>query len=265
MPSEDQADSPSSAAAQGADADGRRIAYSIVTATLNEAENIRELIEVISSQLDRLGSPYEIIVVDDNSADGTAAIVRQCAAGNPAVKLIVRTSARGIGSAYLCGIEHAKGAVVCTMDADFSHPPDTLPQLLEAADRGVLAFGSRFLRRGDLDTLWYRWAPTRLANLWHSIVLRSGVRDHTNGYMAIRKENLERLLAVGRATGVRPFDRVLYCLALVALARKTSQPIVEVPAKYVFRTRGKTKIRFARGVRLFFYEWADSLFLALKL
>jgi dolichol-phosphate mannosyltransferase len=243
---------------------GQTLAYSIVTATLNEAENIRDLIDAITAQLSPMGRTFEIIVVDDNSADGTAAVVRESAATNPHVKLIVRSCAQGIGSAYLCGIEHSRGAVVCTMDADFSHPPAMLPQLLEAADRGLLALGSRFLRRGDLETLWYRWAPTRAANLWHSLVLRSGIRDHTNGYMAIRRDALQRILATGIAIGIRPFDRILYCLALVALARNTNQPVAELPARYVFRTRGQTKIKFARGVRLFFYEWGDSLFLALR-
>lgn len=243
----------------------QEIAYSVITATLNEAENILELIAAITMQLRGMGRPFEIIVVDDDSADGTAEMVRACSVGNPHVRLVSRTGARGIGSAYLHGIEHSRGAVVCTMDADFSHPPEMLPQLLEAADRGLLVLGSRFLRRGDLQTLWYRWAPTRVANLWHSVVLRSGVRDHTNGYMAIRREALDRLLTAGESIGIRPFDRILYCLALVALARKAGLPITEVPAKYVFRKRGETKIRFARGVRLFFYEWGDSVFLALKL
>lgn len=244
---------------------GIEIAYSIITATLNEAENIRDLINAISVQLRTMDRPFEIVVVDDNSADGTGALVRECSATNPHVKLVTRASAQGIGSAYLCGIEESRGAVVCTMDADFSHPPEMLPRLLMAANRGTLVLGSRFLRRGDLETLWYRWAPTRVANLWHRIVLRSGVHDHTNGYMAIQRSALDRLLTEGMAIGIRPFDRVLYCLALVALARKQRRPIVELPTKYIFRRRGQTKIRFVRGVRLFFYEWGDALFLASKL
>jgi dolichol-phosphate mannosyltransferase len=241
------------------------IDYSVITATLNEAENIVELIQAITRQLVPLRKNFEIIVVDDNSSDGTATFVRNCSAADTRVKLVSRSDARGIGSAYLSGIEHSTGRVVCTMDADFSHPPEMLPQLLQAADQGFLALGSRFLRRGDFDTLWYRWLPTRSANFWHSLVLRSGIRDHTNGYMAVKREVLKHLLDAGNACGVRPFDRILYCLALVALAKRTGQHVVEVPTKYVFRTRGETKIKFGRGVRLFFFEWADSLRLALNL
>ena len=83
--------------------------------------------------------------------------------------------------------------------------------------------------------------------------------------MAVKREALERLLDVGSPLGVRPFDRILYCLALVALAKRTEQRIVELPTKYVFRTRGETKIKFGRGVRLFLFECADSLLLALNL
>lgn len=239
--------------------------YSVITATLNEAENIVELIRAIILQLAPLEKTFEIIVVDDNSSDGTATLVRDLSVAHPHVKLVIRSDAQGIGSAYLTGIQHSIGRVVCTMDADFSHPPEMLPQLFEAADQNFLVLGSRFLRRGDFDTLWYRWLPTRFANLWHGLVLRSGIRDHTNGYMAMKREALQRLLDAGGALGVRPFDRILYCLALVALAKRTDQRIVELPTKYVFRTRGETKIKFGRGVRLFFFEWADSLLLALNL
>ncbi len=216
-------------------------------------------------QVGPMGKAYEIIVVDDNSPDGTATLVRDCSAANPHVKLVSRASAQGIGSAYLSGIQHSTGRVICTMDADFSHPPDMLPQLLEAADQDFLVLGSRFLRRGDFDTFWYRWLPTRFANLWHGLVLRSGVRDHTNGYMAVKREGLKRLLDAGSARRRSSFRPNPLRPPLVALAKRTEQNVVELPAKYVFRTRGETKIKFARGVRLFFFEWADSLLLALRL
>jgi dolichol-phosphate mannosyltransferase len=247
----------------GSEHDGDEFAspldYSVITATLNEAENILDLIEAITAYLAPTGKSFEIVVVDDNSSDGTAAIVRQCSSRSPNIKLVSRPAPLGIGSAYLCGIQHSSGRVICTMDADFSHPPEMLPQMLAAADGSVFVLGSRFLRRGDFNTLWYRWLPTRLANRLHRLALRSKVQDHTNGYLALQRVALQELLEEGNALGVRPFDRILYGLALVALARKAQQPIMEQPAKYLFRTRGETKIKLARGVRLFFFELADSL------
>ena len=136
--------------------------YSVITATLNEAENIVELIQAITFQLDPLGKSFEIIVVDDNSSDGTAALVRDCSAATPHVNLVSRPGAQGIGSAYLTGIQHSSGRVVCTMDADFSHPPEMLPQLLEAADRDLVVLGSRFLRRGDLTLCGIAGSPPGL-------------------------------------------------------------------------------------------------------
>jgi dolichol-phosphate mannosyltransferase len=239
--------------------------FSVITATLNEAENILDLIQAITAHLVPSGKSFEIVVVDDNSSDGTAEIVRRCSSQFPNTKLVSRPAPAGIGSAYLCGIQHSAGRVVCTMDADFSHPPETLPRMLAVADEGVLVLGSRFLRSGDFDTLWYRWLPTRLANLWHGVMLRSGVQDHTNGYLAMQRVALDGLLEEGRAQRVHPFDRILYGLALVALARRTQQPVVEQPTRYLFRTRGETKIKFAKGVRLFFFELADSLRLSLLL
>jgi dolichol-phosphate mannosyltransferase len=243
---------------------GSPVEYSVITATLNEAENIIELVEAVTAELTSTGRSFEIIVVDDNSSDGTAALVSDYSSRSPHVRLVFRSSAQGIGSAYDCGIQNSTGRVICTMDADFSHPPGSLTRMLAAADQGALVLGSRFLRRGDFDTLWYRWFPTRFANLWHSFVLRSDVKDHTNGYVAIQRGELEALLEAGRSLNVRPFDRILYGLALVALARRTRRPIVELPAKYIFRTRGETKIKLGRGVRLFFFEFADSLRLSLK-
>jgi dolichol-phosphate mannosyltransferase len=239
--------------------------YSIVTATLNEAENIGVLIEAIQQALKETSKSFEILVVDDNSSDATPALVRAYAARFPNVRLISRPSARGIGSAYFCGIEHSCGRVVCTMDADFSHPPASLPQLLAEADSGSLALGSRFLQKGDFETLWYRVLPTRLANLWHYILLRSKVRDHTNGYLAVRQDTLRSLLTMGETLNIQPFDRILYGLALVALARKAHVRIEEIRARYVFRTRGETKIKFWKGVGLFFKECVDSVHLCFRL
>lgn len=233
--------------------------YSVVTATYNEAQNISPLLSAISQALAAGGQSYEILVVDDDSPDGTSRVVEAAAATNERIRLLTRAGQRGIGSAYLYGIQQSTGRIICTMDADFSHPPASLPPLLAAAEDGSLVLGSRFLRRGDFDTLWYRALPTRSINLWHRWLLRTGLHDHTNGYLTCRRNILEQLLNEGQKLRMRPFDRTLYGLILVALARRCGVAVKELPATYIFRMQGETKISFGAGVALFFEEWLDSL------
>lgn len=235
------------------------IDYSLITVTYNEAENIEDFVTAVAAAVRPLGKPFEIIVVDDDSPDGTGRIVTDLAKRTPEVRLVTRHHERGIGSAYLRGIHESRGRILATMDADLSHPPAALPEMLAAAEEGALVLGSRFLRAGDFDTLWYRVLPTRTINLWHRYLLRTQLNDHTNGYVSVSRPALERLLLEGDRLGLPPFERILYGLVLVALARRIGVPVKELPAKYVFRTKGETKIRFGRGVALFFEEWLDSV------
>jgi dolichol-phosphate mannosyltransferase len=233
--------------------------YSIITVTYNEAENIADFLKAIAGVLQPLGKTFEIVVVDDDSPDGTSRIVRDLAVELPMVRVVTRIGERGIGSAYLRGLRESAGRIVVTMDADFSHPPSALPQMIAAAEEGNLVLGSRFLRKGDFETLWYRFFPTRSINLWHRWILSTQLNDHTNGYVAAPRKAMDRLLLEGERRNMPPFERILYGLVLVALARRIGVPVTELPAKYVFRTKGETKIRFGRGVALFFEEWLDSL------
>ena len=145
------------------------------------------------------------------------------------------------------------------MDADFSHPPDRIPALLAAAEKGALTLGSRFLRRGDFVTRWYRYLPTRGINLWHRLFLRTNLADHTNGFLAVPRALLDRLLEEGDRVGHPPFDRILYALSLSIFAMRRGIPVCEIPARYVFRTHGETKIRIGRGLLLLLEEWVDSI------
>jgi dolichol-phosphate mannosyltransferase len=236
--------------------------YSVITATYNEAENIQDFLRTVAGVLRGPQVAFEILVVDDNSPDGTGKLTRELSKELVEVRLITRQGERGIGSAYLRGITEAKGEFVALLDADFSHPPALLPDLFSLAQAGSLAIGSRFLKKGDFRTLWYRVAPTRVINSWHAFLLRSRVRDHSNGFLAIRRSALLQLLAAGERIGIRPFERTLYQLALIVLARRSGVPIKEVAAPYEFRERGQTKIGIRAGVALLFQEWLDSLRIA---
>lgn len=231
---------------------------SVVTITYNEAENIGPLLDAIRGAFDAGRLDGEVIVVDDDSPDGTAAIVARYAERHPAVRLVVRKGERGIGSAFRRGVDEARGEVIVTMDADFSHPPDRIPALVAVARGGAVVSGSRLLQGGVFTTSWYRLVGTKTLNVWLYFFLRLGIWDHTNGYMAARAEDLRRIRAAAASVGIDPFERILYGYTVFAFARRLGMPVVEVPAPYVFRTRGETKIRFWRGVRLLVEEIAYS-------
>jgi len=129
--------------------------------TLQEAENLPGLLRQIRSVLDPVGLDYEILVVDDDSRDGTEEIVSAIALQDPRVRLLVRKGERGLSGAILYGWRHTDAAIFGVMDADLQHPPDLLPALISAIlDGNDLAIGSRYTAGGDLGA----WNPRQRPN-----------------------------------------------------------------------------------------------------
>lgn len=165
----------------------------VVIPTYNERENIAELIQRILEM-----SRFRVLVVDDNSPDGTAAVVATLAADEPRVGLLLRPEKRGLGSAYVAGFRRALAegaAFICEMDADFSHDPSYLPQLLAAAEtRYDLALGSRYIRGGG-TTDWgiVRQLISRGGNLYARAILGLPVMDATGGFRCYRRRVLETI------------------------------------------------------------------------
>ncbi len=165
----------------------------VVIPTYNERENIAELIQRILE-----GSRFRVLVVDDNSPDGTAAVVAELAADEPRVGLLLRPEKRGLGSAYVAGFRRALdegAAFICEMDADFSHDPSYLPQLLAAAEtRYDLALGSRYVPGGG-TTDWgiIRQLISRGGNLYARAILGLPVMDATGGFRCYRRRVLETI------------------------------------------------------------------------
>ncbi|MFQ3631509.1 polyprenol monophosphomannose synthase [Roseiflexus sp.] len=165
----------------------------VVIPTYNERENIAELIQRILEM-----SRFRVLVVDDNSPDGTAAVVSELAADEPRIGLLLRPEKRGLGSAYVAGFRRALAegaAFICEMDADFSHDPCYLPQLLAAAEtRYDLALGSRYVPGGG-TTDWgiVRQLISRGGNLYARIILGLPVMDATGGFRCYRRRVLETI------------------------------------------------------------------------
>jgi dolichol-phosphate mannosyltransferase len=209
----------------------------VVIPTYNEAGSIQEVLERVLAADPRV----EVLVVDDGSPDGTAALVGAIAAGEDRVHLLQRSAKQGLGAAYRAGfawgLERGYDAMV-EMDADLSHPPERLPALLEGLDRADLVIGSRYVRGGRT----VNWSPLRKAisrggNAYVRLALRLPVHDATAGYRAYRRQVLEALpVAAVESNG--------YCFQ-VEMAHRTWQEgfrVLEVPIVFTERAAGVSKM-----------------------
>ncbi|MBI4563932.1 MAG: glycosyltransferase family 39 protein [Planctomycetes bacterium] len=204
----------------------------VVVPTLNEAGNIEPLVHRVAAAFgDRWD--WEILFVDDDSADGTAAEVERLAAAYP-VRALIRKGERGLGSAVLKGFVASQSPIVAVMDADLSHPPEALPGLVEAVEGGCeVAIGSRYVSGGGTGG-WsrLRWAMSRGATFLARGLTRA--RDPMAGFFCLR-----RSLVDGISLKVRGFK-----ILLEILARARPAGVVEIPIRFAPRFKGKSKLGF---------------------
>ncbi len=207
--------------------------------TYNERANIDEVLDRVLAAADS-----DVLVVDDNSPDGTALLV----AGRPEwrhrVHLVIRAEKQGLGAAYREGfswaLDHEYGRIV-QMDADLSHPPERLPALLAALEDHDVAVGSRYVAGGGVRN----WALSRRLISWAGnqyvrLVLGLPVRDATAGFKAFRAEALESIGAVSSHSNG-------YCFQIENTWQAVRQglSVVEVPITFTDRTRGQSKMSSA--------------------
>lgn len=163
---------------------------SVVMASYNESENIREAIERISKSLGP--KLLEIIVVDDNSPDGTWKIVQDMK--NPQYKVIRRLNERGLASAIASGVESAKGEIIVWLDCDLGIPPEDIPKLVAKIEQGYdVAIGSRYVKGGKDSRSRARAFLSVLINLFASLFLGFKVHDYTSGFAAVKRKVFEKV------------------------------------------------------------------------
>lgn len=213
----------------------------IVIPTYNERENIRPLVSAIRQYV-----PAEpILFVDDNSPDHTAEEIRSVSAGDPKILLKARAGKFGLGSAYReVFTEYARNGgadYLITMDADLSHPPSKLPDLIAALSRHPVAIGSRYIR-GGATANWKlrRRLISRTANLYARFCCRVPVRDLTAGFVAYRLEVLRKLpLSRMRSEGYG------FLIEMKYLVHQAGFSIEEVPITFCERREGRSKLSAA--------------------
>jgi len=211
---------------------------SVVLPTYNERDNIVPLIAAIREKLDQAGVTYQIIVVDDNSPDGTAQAIRAAYEQDPTIQLDVRTQEHGLATAILHGIRRAQGDCVAVMDTDFNHDPILLPQMVELLDYYDLVIGSRFVMGGGMENR-RRYLVSFLFNIFVRSATRSQIQDNLSGYFAIRRE---KLLALDLDRIFRGYGE--YFIRLLYVARQYNYRMIEVPAFYILRRHGQSKSHF---------------------
>jgi len=200
---------------------------SIILPTYNEAENIKGVI----MQLNKYAKPLEIIVVDDNSPDGTAKKAKEAASN---VKVIIRKNERGVGSAIKRGIEEAQGDIVTWMDADLSMPPSLVPKLLAELKNYDIAIASRYVRGGQDKRSFGRVLTSRALNLVASLLLGYGIKDYDTGFVAVKKDVFKEVSFSEKGHGE-------YCIEFLYNACRAGFKVKEIPFVFTERVKGKSK------------------------
>jgi dolichol-phosphate mannosyltransferase len=214
----------------------------VVIPTYNEAENIDAILRRTSEELERLvPGDHRILVVDDSSPDGTGETADALALELPAVEVLHRSTKSGLGHAYLAGFAEALAGgaeLVIEMDADFSHDPGYLGDLLAAAKGADLVLGSRYVRGGGVEN-WglARRLISRGGGLYARLILGVDVHDLTGGFKCIRREVLEAIdLESVRAEGY------VFQIEVTYRAIRAGFRISEVPIVFRDRARGTSKM-----------------------
>lgn len=216
---------------------------SIILPTYNERENIKELVSIISKIFSENNLNGEIIVVDDNSPDGTGAAAEELKGKYP-VEVIHREGKLGLASAVIEGFSKAKGEILGVMDSDFSHDPGIIQDMISPIIKGEADFtiGSRYIKGGGIE----EWPLTRRITSKAAILLASPfvrVKDITSGFFFMHRSVIDR-------AKINPLG---FKICLEIIFKGNHKKIKEVP--YVFTNRKKGKSKFSvKEIMLYLYQ-----------
>jgi dolichol-phosphate mannosyltransferase len=206
--------------------------------TYNERENLEPMVAAL---LERLGPDDRVLVIDDDSPDGTGVIADRLAAENDRVAVLHRPTKEGLGPAYLAGFRRAldDGAeLVLEVDCDFSHDPDDVPRLIAATADFDLVLGSRYVPGGRVEN-WSRSRRlvSRAGSTYARVLLRAPVRDLTGGFKCYRREVLERI-----DLGAVSSRGYAFQIETTYRALRAGFRVLEIPIVFVDREAGRSKM-----------------------
>ncbi len=205
---------------------------SIIIPTFNESENIRDF---ISELIKSIGRPlHEIIVVDDNSPDGTWKVVERLGKRNRKIMLVRRINERGLPSAIATGIRKATGGIIVWLDSDFSHPPGLIPKMLKYFPAYDVVSASRYVKGGEDRRDLTRIMTSKMLNILGNFVLRIHVKDITSGFYAAKKKVFDKVK-------LKEDGYAEYCIKFSFDALKSGFKWKEIPYKFRDRAKGTSK------------------------
>jgi len=216
---------------------------SIVVASYNELDNMTKLIPKLESIFCEEHLQGEIVVVDDNSPDGTAALVRGLSSQYGNIRLLVRPKKLGPGSAFADGYKLARGEIVIGMDTDFSHDPSDIPRFISKISEGFdIVLASRYIKGGRYEVSSLQTLKKSLASRLGNVLIRiiSGVpmHDFTTSYRAIRREVISNVQVESKGNS--------FFMEFVVRAYRSGYNMVEIPINFKDRVTGKSKLKLGK-------------------
>ncbi|KAI1650433.1 family 2 glycosyltransferase [Daldinia loculata] len=226
--------------------------YSVILPTYNERRNLPIITWLLNRTFTENNLDWELIVVDDGSPDGTQVVAEQLVkAYSPHVVLKARSGKLGLGTAYVHGLQFVTGNFVIIMDADFSHHPKFIPQMIarQRAGNFDIVTGTRYAGNGGV----YGWDlkrkfVSRGANLFADTVLRPGVSDLTGSFRLYKKSVLQKVIESTESKGYT------FQMEMMVRAKAMGFSVAEVPITFVDRLYGESKlggdeiVEYAKGV-----------------
>ncbi|CAH6720315.1 dolichol-phosphate mannosyltransferase [[Candida] jaroonii] len=233
--------------------------YSVILPTYNEKKNLPILIYLLSKSFKEAGLDWEVIIVDDNSPDGTQIIAKKLIDifGSNHIQLRPRPGKLGLGTAYVHGLQFVTGNFVIIMDADFSHHPEAIPQFIKKQKEGNydIVTGTRYSGDGGV----YGWdlkrkLVSRGANFLADFFLRPRISDLTGSFRLYKREVLSKVIEVTKSKGY------VFQMEMIVRARNLGYNIAEVPISFVDRLYGDSKlggseiVQYLKGVWTLFTD-----------
>ena len=232
--------------------------YSVILPTYNERDNLPIIYYLLDKTFVGAKLQYEVVIVDDSSPDNTLEVAEaiQKSYGKDHVTIVSRKGKLGLGTAYIAGLKAAKGERVILMDADLSHHPKFIPQMVEIMDKEMvdIVTGTRYRRGGGV----YGWdlkrkVTSRGANFLADFLLNPGVSDLTGSFRLYERQVLEQILPQVQCKGYA------FQMEIIVRSKKAGFTVSEVPITFVDRIYGESKlgakeiVMYAQGlVQLFF-------------